>query len=529
VTAAVAEDRPRQFDPERVWGPLRRRRWLAVVAFLVPFTASLTLAIGLRNVYQSSAILLIERHQVPEAFVKSAVLGALETRLQTINQEILSRSNLETLITHFKLYPGIIMPFAVERMRRDIQVDLRSARSGGGGTATVAFAVAYRGTDRTTVAQVASAIASFYVEENLKVRQRQASAPANFLKAPLQQAKDQLDEYESRLRDFLQRHAGELPQDLSGNLATVGRLEPQLRLNRGDQIRALERREAARDALVEAEVAALRQASARKGPTPAERVVEKQAQLAQLRARYREQHPDIVAVKRDLAELEREVRNAPPTDAAKAQDAPPTDPHIIRLRQAVTEADQYLESLLAEEKSLRDESAAFRARLQNVSQRDEEFKQLTRNFETARDIYRGLATRYEEAELSSGIEQRQTGERFRLLDPAVPAESPSAPPRMLLLLIGLVASVGVAAAVVALAEALDPSFHTAEDLHAATSVPVVVTIPWLASPADALRRRWRRGVAIALTAIFVVGIAGASYVVARRSDILLVLLSRPRT
>jgi len=518
----VAQDPRKAFDPDRVRGPLMRRRWLAVFAFVLPFTAALTLALSLRDVYQSSATLLVERQQVPETFVKSTILGALETRLQTINQEILSRSNLETLITRFHLYPGIAMPFAVDRMRRDIQVDMRSVRSGGG-TATVAFAVTYRGTNRMTVAQVASAIAAFYVEENLKVRQRQSGAAATFLKAPLANARAQLEEHEGRLRQFHQSNAGQLPQDLSQNLAAVGRVEQQLRLNRSDQNRALDRRESARDALTAAE------AAAQKSPSLADRVAEKRAELAALRTQYSERYPDVISAKRDLAELERELARPPARDPASRPESAPDDPHVIRLRQAVTDAEEHLASLRAEEKILRAEITDYRARIGNLSQRDEELKQLTRNFETARDVYRGLVTRYEEAELSASIEQRQTGEQFRLLDPAVPAEAPSAPPRTLLVLLGLVGSLGLAGAAVVLAESLDPSFHTADELASSTNARVVATIPWITSSADALRRQWRRGVAVALASVLVIGVAGATFVVARRSDVLLVLLSRPRT
>jgi hypothetical protein len=195
----------------------------------------------------------------------------------------------------------------------------------------------------------------------------------------------------------------------------------------------------------------------------------------------------------------------------------------------VTDADEHLASLRAEEKILRAEIADYRARIGNLSQRDEELKQLTRNFENARDIYRGLVTRYEEAELSASIEQRQTGQQFRLLDPAVPAEAPSAPPRALLVLIGLMGSLALAGAAVVLAESLDPSFHTADELASSTNARVVATIPWITSSADALRQQWRRGVAAALATVLVIGVAGATFVVARRSDVLLVLLSRPRT
>src|SRR5881409_2760655 len=84
-----------------VWS---RRKWLAVVLFVVIVAAVGSLAAFLPDIYKSTATVLVERHQVPETFVRTSITGELETRLQTISQEILSRAKLEDLITRFALY-----------------------------------------------------------------------------------------------------------------------------------------------------------------------------------------------------------------------------------------------------------------------------------------------------------------------------------------------------------------------------------------------------------------------------------------
>ena len=478
----MAQDSRRDFDPERVRAAWRRRRGLAAIAFLVPFTAAATLAVSLPSIYQSSATVLVERQQVAETFVKSTVIGALETRLQTINQEILSRAALEPLITRFHLYPNVDMPVAVERMRRDIQLDLRSVRGGGGSGTTVAFAITYRGTDRDVVAQVANALATGYIEENLKVRQRQATAPAAILKSSLDGARQHLDEQDRRLRDFQRRHAGEMPQDLSMNMDAVGRLETQLHLNRADQLRATERRDWLRDALADAEAL-----------TGSGAVVERG--------------------------VDAPVRGRPPS----------ASPQVARLRQSVSEVESLMASLKTEEGRLRRDIETYRGRTQNVGMRDEELKELVRNFETAKDAYRNLLIRYEEAKLGASVEQRQTGEQFRLLDSAIPAAGPSAPRRALLLLIGLVGALGAAAGAVMIAEYLDMSYHTVDELQASTNARVIAAIPWIEGRHDPRRQRWRLGVAAAMVVVLLGTVAVATRVVVGRSDVILGLLSRPRS
>ncbi len=233
---------------DAILGIVRRRKWLAAIAFAVPFTALVSAAAVLPDVYRSTAMVLVDRQQVPEAFVKSTVTSGLETRLQTITQEILSRTRLEELIARFGLYPDLkkrLSPDAlIERARHDIQLEIKGAGPSAHGTAMIAFAISYRGSNPRTVAQVANTLASSYIEENLKVRERQATGTAQFLKAQLDETKKRLDEQERQVSEFKSRHMGELPQQLEANLGTLERLHTQLRLNTENQIKTLERRDA---------------------------------------------------------------------------------------------------------------------------------------------------------------------------------------------------------------------------------------------------------------------------------------------
>jgi len=117
----------------------------------------------------------------------------------------------------------------------------------------VAFTISYQGSDPGTVSLVANTLASFYIEENLKARARQATDTAEFLRVQLDDTKRRLDEQEQRVSEFKRRHLGELPQQMDANLATVEGLYTQLRLNADNQTRATERRQALSGQLAEAE------------------------------------------------------------------------------------------------------------------------------------------------------------------------------------------------------------------------------------------------------------------------------------
>ena len=105
----------------------RRRKWLAIFIFAVVFTAVTSVAMFLPDVYQSTATILVERQQVPEAFVQTTVTSGIDLRLQTITQQVLSRSRLEGLINRFGLYTDVLQRVSLEQvietMRKDILLD----------------------------------------------------------------------------------------------------------------------------------------------------------------------------------------------------------------------------------------------------------------------------------------------------------------------------------------------------------------------------------------------------------------------
>src|SRR5215831_12172533 len=205
------------------------RRWrLAVTAFVLPLVTGITMIMSMPNVYESTALILVDRQQVPEQFVRSTITSALEVRLRTVSEEILSRSRLDSLITRFGLYSKLRdkMPreLIIDQMRNDIRLDLFDTdpkHTKNKGDTTIGFSISYRGSDPQTVAQVTNTLASSYVEENLRTRERQATGTADFLRVQLEDMKRRLAQQEEKVSNFKQQHLGELPEQLETNLKVL--------------------------------------------------------------------------------------------------------------------------------------------------------------------------------------------------------------------------------------------------------------------------------------------------------------------
>jgi len=398
----------------------------------------------------------------------------------------------------------------VERMRRDIQLELKGADPvTNGRSGTISFTVSYTGRNPQTVAIVANEVAQVYVSENTNIREGQAVGMADFLKGQLADVKKELDAQEQRVTAFNLSHLGELPQQVSANLSSLERLNTQLRLNGESQMRAMDRRDRLEKQLADAGPGAPAAATVAPGADQASKL---RQQLDELRRQYTDQYPDVVRLKGELEVLERQMEARPVPVGTSGTAAPFLDPRT-RLVQAIGDAGVELKALKDEEVALRQAIGGYEQRVDNVPKRQEEFQTLSRDYEATKERYATLLKRYEEAHLAASLEQGQNAEQFRMLDPAIPPRDPTAPSRARLLLLALFVSVGLTVGAMVLAEKLDTAFHDIDDLRAFVSVPTLFSIPRIFTAAET--RQKQRRVALA-TVSFLVGlgliVAGSRYI-----------------
>jgi polysaccharide chain length determinant protein (PEP-CTERM system associated) len=510
-----------EFALEVAW----RRKWPALVAFAAAFAAFASVAMSLPDLYRATATVLVESQHVSEELVRTSVSSELETRIQRIRQELTSRGRLGDLITRLDLYRDLRakgMPFdeVIEQMRRDLQLDLQGVDQLSVRSPTIAFTISYSGRDPQTVAQVANILASYYVDENTRLRAGQAARTAEFLKVQLADIKRQLDEQDSRASAFKLTHLGELPQQIEANLGSLERLNTQLRLNAESQLRAMDRRDR-----IEAQITETQNPERQAVPVSgrAAELAKLRLELSDLRRQFSDAYPDVIRIKSEIAALERQEHEGTNGTAAASR----VDPKD-RLAQSLADVQKELVALKDEEVGLRGAIASYERRVENVPKRQEEFQALSRDYATTKERYDTLLKRYEEAQLAANLEQGQKVEQFRVLDSAIPPRNPSAPGRFRLLLAGLIAAIVFAAAIVVLAEKVDTSFHSLEDLRANVSGLTFFSIPVIESP-SVTRRQWRLmafRVATVVIALAVI-VAGFRYV-ARDNEKLVRIVARGR-
>jgi polysaccharide chain length determinant protein (PEP-CTERM system associated) len=522
---------------------VRRRRVLALLPFLFVLTAAASFALFLPGLWTARAVILVDRQQIPESFVKSTVTGDLESQLLTLSQEILSRPRLARIVEELDLYPRLRATRSpdevVERMRRDIRLDFQGEdRRGRGPVKTLAFTVAYSAPDPRTAMLVANKLADLYVEENMRYREKQAVGTSEFLEVQLAEVRARLQNQEKRIAEYKEQHMGELPEQREANLRTLERLQQQLLLAHENNRRANERRQLITRALAEIDQSSGVASSASSGPqvSPAEALAARLALLRQeaveAEARQGPRSPEVAHLRQQILGLEGRLAAEAPAPAPRPARregrelrVAPQNPYVMSLMQQLDQANVEAKTTAEEITAFNRAIAGYQRRIENTPRREQELALTTRDYETTRELFRSLLSKRGEAEIAADLEQRQKGERFRTIEPATMPDSPAGPNRLRLLLLGLVLALGTSALAVVLAEQVDTSYRTVDELRASLPIPALWAIPRIATERDRARRAGRRRLATAGVALGLLAVVGSSFAVAHRNDALVALLT----
>jgi polysaccharide chain length determinant protein (PEP-CTERM system associated) len=501
-----------------IFDMFRRRLWIILPICILVLTTIVSLVIFLPNVYQASAVIIVEGQQIPTNYVQSTVTTAVERRLQMISQEILGRSRLSGLANQLGLYEDLKKKGASDEaiasaMRKDVSVEIKG-KSGGD---AVAFSVSYTSPDPEKAMQVANVLASDYIEGNFKIREDQAQATSQFLRSELERVKKQLEEQEQQVKEYKERYLLELPSQLDANMSALSILEKKMEGLSSALSQARERRNLlARMAQQEAEEKAKKSEDKEDlANVPLSVLTDR---LAMLRTRFSDKHPDVVSLKALIETIERQQKTP-------LGDTLPKDATGYSAESALIDAE--IQRLSAELGKVQQEIAVYQKRLEGAPQREIEMQTITRNYETTQVMYESLLKRLQEANLADSLEQRQKAERFRLVEPAVVPTEPAAPKRMKLLAVGLLLSGGGAVGLALLREFFDTSFHNVDALRAFCKFPVLVSIPQVVTEADRSRNRRQQYLGVVALVVSVFLVIGASYWIAAGNEPLVRSLVSP--
>ncbi len=500
-----------------IGGMLRRRGKVMLSVGGATFLLMYLIAMALPNQYSSYATILVEPQAVDEGLVSAGVRESdLKERLGIMTAEILSRPRLSRLIDEFDLYPeeseSMQRSEVIDIMRANVVVEpivsaLEAGRRQREEIDFNSFRISFRSRSAVTAAVVAQSIGNDFLEANIDARVNVSQQSLRFMQDSIEQLSSRLGEVEQEIKELKSENAGHLPEELKSNQEAL-----QLSMN---QLREVQR---ALDLAMSDEAFWKNQAITAGAMTglndqasPVYRRNVVQAELGMMRARgFTDRHPDVVQAIQELVLLDDRIDSPELGEEGVPGSYAEQNAKSEERRSALR-----VEALTRDAQRLTEQGEDARERLAATPAVAAVLEALAREYSHLNASFQDFGARRQQASVQADLERKQLGEQFRILESAFPAPSPSSPNRRLILFLGLVMGMGVAGAVGLLLESLDSAVYDSRSLQAATSVPVLASIPAIMLEPDFAARRRQRAreilVAGGIAALFLLG-GAVSYV-----------------
>jgi polysaccharide chain length determinant protein (PEP-CTERM system associated) len=461
---------------------LKRRFWLILTSAISLLVVGVVVSRIIPARFESQTLILIDRQKVPEDYVKPVVEEDLGARLASLKEQIGSRSRLEPIIMRFNLFGNgnTTMDDRVLLTQKAIGVKPIPAGQSGG---MPGFYISFTARDAHTAQAVCAEISSRYVSANTNARQASAEGTTDFLKQQLEDSKRNLDQQDAKLAAFQQRYFGRLPEQEQSNTNTLQALTTQLDAATQTLSRA-QQNVTFLQAMVSQQTHDLQNAEpAATSALVDERKTELKTLIQQrqaLEALYTPDHPDVVEVSRKIADLQAEIAHTSNEAAPVVSTVNrPDTPQLQQLKAQLRSAQQAFDDAKQEQVRIEEQVRNYESRIESSPQVEEEYKQITRDHETALDFYNSLLKKMNESSMATALEQQQQGEQFHVMDAANLPDAPVFPNPLIFAAGGLAGGLFLGLLLAGLLEYRDTALRNERDVWAFTKLSTLAVISYI--------------------------------------------------
>lgn len=490
---------------------LRRRAKVILVPALLAPVAGFLVSYGFPAKYTSQSLILVEGQKVPETMVQPVVSDDLTARVATLQQRVLSQSDLQPVVERLQLAKGgrsvddviddIRTNMSVEPVITDLsELGTTKKKPGAQSSSVPGFYVNYMTSNPSEAQKVCAELTSLLVDENLKSIDAAATGTSDVLNKGLEDAKHNLDDLDARLAAFKKQYIGQLPGDEETNLKILTGLNSQLDANTQTLNRA-QQDKAYTESILAQQVSAWKMTQSSTNPQTLEKQLsDLQSQLLELQAKYTEDHPDVIKTKADIAEVKQKLAeinkgSADPANAASEKASATEPPEIRQLRLQVHQYEDLINAATRDEKRLQQEIGVYQGKVSLSPAVEEQYKAMARDYDNAQKSYQDLLAKKSEADLTVKMNNQSQGERMFVLNPASMPDAPSFPVRWYFAAGGLGAGLALGLGLSFWLELRDKAIRNEADAEAALELPMLAAVPWVGTIEDENNGRfkfWKR-------------------------------------
>ncbi len=474
-----------KIDLQPYFDIVKRRRWWIIIPFIMSIICGGIYILVTPKTYKSTTLILVESQRIPSSYVKSTITESLQNRLNTISQQVYSRTNIERIIKEFQLnsprekgrfekikdnileklglgstgnkkVPGDDMQL-VNFVRKKIQVSLKGGKR--------AFEISFEWYDPKIAADVANALASQFIDENLKIREEMAMGTTKFLESEVARLKDEMERKGRELEGFKKEHMGALPDELQSNITILNQLKDEYN-NLANLLTIAKQQEAILREQLKSQNPMTSNISQKENNF--ESIDQLEMRLRELRSIYTPRHPDVVALEKKIERLKKQLKKH---KGRVFKEETPLYYQLQTIRNQITNYQNRIKQVEAQ-------IAVYKKRIEITPKIALQLEKMQKEYNVLSKRYQALLAKKLNAEMAEELEKRQKGEQFRVIDPAVPSLVPSSPDVKKVGFISIILGLGLGLGLAFLKESLDPAFYTPEEIESYLNAKVIVCLPF---------------------------------------------------
>tara|TARA_R110002153_G_scaffold18021_5_gene63278 strand:- start:113098 stop:114876 length:1779 start_codon:yes stop_codon:yes gene_type:complete len=534
-----------------------RRKYLVIIPALILIVASAAVAYLLPPTYKSEGLILIESQEIPTDLIRSTVTSYADQRIQVIKQRLMTTSKVMAMVKKYNLYPDLRQKSPpselVDLFRQSLGVEMVEAnvtdpQSGRGKQATIAFRVSFMDKSPQMAQIVANDLVTEFLNENVRTRTSRASETKDFLKDEGDKFEIKVQELEKKIADFKDEYSDSLPELLEYNLSMVTNLQQELADNQNqsmvlqDQIMTMSLEIGNLQPYLETPIPVV---GGQKTPTTEQQLQLAQSEYNSLSAKYSDQHPDVIQLKRQIDNLQSELgfepsevarlttelqqaedelkqakqrysdehpdvksltsrvdslneqlksaeaspSSSPSNAAALSKDKRQINPIYLQIKSKIDSSEREIVRLRNRQKEVQLKLTSFENRIYKTHQVKRAYDDLTRDHANNLAKYKELRAKQLEAELGQNLESENKGESFSLIEPPLVPSKAEKPNRKKILLMGVVASIGSGIGIALLVEILFGGLRGYKETSRVMGRAPLVVLPIITTEQDIIKRR----------------------------------------
>lgn len=467
-----------------------RHRWYLVGVAWVISVAGWIVVYQMPDEYEATARVYIDTNSVLKPLLRGLTVDTgLGSQISIMTRTLLSRPNMEKLARMTDLDLKVKDPAKMDALLTDLKKDIRMKRT----KRVNLYTISYEHSDPKLAKRIVQSLLTIFIETTLGASRKDSDSAQKFLDAQIREYEAKLVAAENRLKEFKRKNIGVMPgsgegtyyrkmENAMGVLAEA-KLSLQEAVTRRDEIK-----KQMEDA--EPELTSFQGEPTFTSPLDS-RIHNLQVKMDELLLNYTQQHPDVIGIKRTIAQLEKQKKQE--MQASEKDGEGPlydkTNPVYQQMKIALTEAEANVASLSARVKEYDNRVISLKKLIDTIPQVEAELKNLDRDYNVHKKNYNTLLARRESAIMSQSVEQISDNVKFKIIDPPHVPSIPSSPNRPLLMSGVLFLGLGVGTGMALLIYMIRPSFDTRKALTDALGLPVLGSVSMIWSPAQIQERR----------------------------------------